>query len=194
MAPAKTTNQGRKLTLLQQRFVHEYLVDGNATQAAIRAGYAPKDATQSGSRLLRYAHVARAVQEGEAERIAIRDAENDPQKLISIAYVLDKLTENLERALQARPVLNRDGEKTGEYQYNGSVANKSLELMGRYLRLWSDDDSARRAGPVMNVKRVEVYLDRGQGGPPVLEGKAREVDALSPGFDGPPAAEEQAPS
>ena len=37
----------KSLTLKQQRFVHEYLVEGNATQAAIRAGYASKDATRS---------------------------------------------------------------------------------------------------------------------------------------------------
>lgn len=36
----------------QQRFVTEYLVDLNATQAAIRAGYSPKTANQTGPRLL----------------------------------------------------------------------------------------------------------------------------------------------
>lgn len=36
----------------QQRFVAEYLIDSNATQAAIRAGYSAKTAKQIGSRLL----------------------------------------------------------------------------------------------------------------------------------------------
>lgn len=40
------------LTDKQQRFVAEYLVDRNATQAAMRAGYSEKTAQQQGSRLL----------------------------------------------------------------------------------------------------------------------------------------------
>lgn len=56
------------LTLKQARFVAEYLVDLNATQAAIRCGYSPKTAKQQGSRLLTIADVAAAVAEGQ-ERI-----------------------------------------------------------------------------------------------------------------------------
>jgi phage terminase small subunit len=40
------------LTLRQARFAREYLLDGNATRAAIRAGYSAKTANQQGSRLL----------------------------------------------------------------------------------------------------------------------------------------------
>lgn len=50
----------------QQRFVDEYLVDLNATQAAIRAGYSAKTAAAQGSRLLSYAKIAAAVQAGRA--------------------------------------------------------------------------------------------------------------------------------
>jgi Phage terminase, small subunit len=57
-----------KLTPKQQRFVDEYLVDLNATQAAIRAGYAPKSAFVQGSRLLSLAKVAEAVSKGQAKR------------------------------------------------------------------------------------------------------------------------------
>ena len=45
----------------QQRFVTEYLVDLNATQAAIRAGYSRKTAQQQGSRLLTNVVVKRAI-------------------------------------------------------------------------------------------------------------------------------------
>lgn len=41
-----------KLTEKQQRFVDEYLIDLNATQAAIRAGYSAKTADVQGSRML----------------------------------------------------------------------------------------------------------------------------------------------
>lgn len=53
----------------QRRFVAEYLVDLNATQAAIRAGYSVKTAESQGSRLLRKVQVAEAVQAGQAKRL-----------------------------------------------------------------------------------------------------------------------------
>ena len=52
----------------QQRFVEEYLVDLNATQAAIRAGYSAKTAYAQGSRLLRNVRVAAAIREAKAAR------------------------------------------------------------------------------------------------------------------------------
>ncbi|MVW80189.1 terminase small subunit [Bordetella sp. 02P26C-1] len=52
----------------QRRFVEEYLVDLNATQAAIRAGYSPKTAGQIGDENLKKPQIAAAVQEAQAER------------------------------------------------------------------------------------------------------------------------------
>ncbi len=49
------------LTPKQQRFVDEYIIDRNAKQAAIRAGYSPKTATEQGSRLLTNVQVRAAV-------------------------------------------------------------------------------------------------------------------------------------
>lgn len=53
------------LTPKQQRFVAEYLVDSNATQAAIRAGYSKRTANEQGSRLLAKASVKAAVAAGQ---------------------------------------------------------------------------------------------------------------------------------
>ena len=50
------------LTAKQERFIEEYLIDLNATQAAIRAGYAKKAATEQGYENLRKPHIAEAVQ------------------------------------------------------------------------------------------------------------------------------------
>ncbi len=50
----------------QQRFVEEYLVDHNATQAAIRAGYSPKTAYSIGWENLRKPEIAAAIAAGEA--------------------------------------------------------------------------------------------------------------------------------
>lgn len=56
------------LTHKQRRFVEEYLVDLNATQAAIRAGYSAATAYSQGQRLLKNVDVAAAVDEAQAER------------------------------------------------------------------------------------------------------------------------------
>ena len=58
----------QKLTPRQQRFVEEYLADLNATQAAIRAGYATSGASVEGTRLLANARIATAVAKRQAER------------------------------------------------------------------------------------------------------------------------------
>jgi phage terminase small subunit len=53
------------LTAKQARFVAEYLVDLNATQAAIRAGYSPHTANEQGSQLLARLSIASAVADGQ---------------------------------------------------------------------------------------------------------------------------------
>ncbi|HVL12678.1 MAG TPA: terminase small subunit [Gemmata sp.] len=56
------------LTPRQERFVQEYLIDLNATQAAIRAGYSDKGATVRGSELLANRNVAAALAERQRQR------------------------------------------------------------------------------------------------------------------------------
>lgn len=55
------------LSAKRQRFVEEYCIDMNATQAAIRAGYSARTAEQQGSRLLGNVEVAAAVRAGRAK-------------------------------------------------------------------------------------------------------------------------------
>ena len=54
------------LTDKQQRFVDEYLIDLNATQAAIRAGYSEKTAKEIGSENLTKPNIAKAIQEAQS--------------------------------------------------------------------------------------------------------------------------------
>lgn len=62
------TKKGGALNPKQERFVQEYLIDLNATQAAIRAGYSPKTANEQGAQLLAILSIATKVQEAQAER------------------------------------------------------------------------------------------------------------------------------
>lgn len=57
-----------KLTEKQRRFVEEYLIDLNATQAAIRAGYPAKSASEQGYQLLRKTSVSEAINRAMAKR------------------------------------------------------------------------------------------------------------------------------
>lgn len=60
--------ESKALSPKRQRFVDEYLIDQNATQAAIRAGYSAKTATEQGSRLLTFVEVKAAVDAALAEQ------------------------------------------------------------------------------------------------------------------------------
>lgn len=57
------------LTPRQARFVSEYLKDLNATQAAIRAGYAKRGSRVTGCRLLANPNIKKAVEEGQREAL-----------------------------------------------------------------------------------------------------------------------------
>ena len=73
------------LTPKQQRFVDEYLIDLNATQAAIRAGYSEKTARSIGQRLLTNVDIQKAIEEAQSKRAE--------QTQIDAAYVLRRLVE-----------------------------------------------------------------------------------------------------
>lgn len=76
------------LTAKQQRFVAEYLVDLNATQAAIRAGYAAKRADAMGYENLRKPEIAAAVSEAMQARESRTQITQDRvlQELARIAF------------------------------------------------------------------------------------------------------------
>ncbi len=70
-------------------FAREYLVDQNATAAAIRAGYSPRTAKQQGSRLLTKVDVQRFVRDGLARRVAKLEltTENLDKELAGVCFL-----------------------------------------------------------------------------------------------------------
>lgn len=58
----------RKLNDRQRRFVEEYLIDANASQAAVRAGFSEKESGSAGARLLRHRVVGAAVRKAMVDR------------------------------------------------------------------------------------------------------------------------------
>ena len=82
------TKETADLTSKQSRFVEEYLVDLNAAQAAIRAGYSKHTAQEQGSRLLSNVKVAAAIKEAiekRSERTAITQ-DNVLQELAKVGF------------------------------------------------------------------------------------------------------------
>lgn len=75
----------RSLTKKQAIFVKEYLVDLNATQAAIRAGYSENTAKETGYENLTKPHIAKAIKEQQNKRIERTEVNAD--------YVLKRLVE-----------------------------------------------------------------------------------------------------
>lgn len=74
------------LTQKQRLFVDEYLIDLNATQAAIRAGYSPNNADKIGSELLGKTRVSDAIKTAMAER-SKRTGINQDRILMELAKI-----------------------------------------------------------------------------------------------------------
>lgn len=116
----------------QKRFVEEYLIDLDCVRAYIKAGYKVKksSARSAANRLLTNVDVAAAVRAAQDKRSERVELTQD--------WIIDRLIENANRSMQAVPVLSPSGEETGEYRYEGSVANRSLELLGKHKGMFSD--------------------------------------------------------
>lgn len=118
-----------KLTAKQLMFCREYLVDLNATQAAIRAGYSKNTAMEQGYQLLHKTSVMGHIQSLMDERAKRVD--------ISADYVLNSIYEVTERCKQGTPVIV-DGVETGEWKFEPNAALRGCELLGKHLKLFTD--------------------------------------------------------
>lgn len=134
-----------KLTDKQKEFVRQYLVDLNATQAAIRAGYSERTASRIGPQLLGKTCVREAIEKAQAKRAQRVEVTQD--------YVLANLVEVVERTMQRAPVLDRKGEQVTDeegravWTFDAKGANRALELLGKHLGIFTDKVKAEVSGP-----------------------------------------------
>lgn len=165
----------RKLTPKQARFVSEYLVDLNATQAAIRAGYSEKTADRAGPALLGKTWVAQAIESGKA-RLSKRTAATADrviQELAAIAFhdsrrlyrddgtlkephELDDETAAVLAGLEVEQLFEGRGESrtlVGRlHKVKRWDKTKALELLARHFGMLSDQLNVKVAGA------VSIYL------------------------------------
>lgn len=155
------------LTPLQARFVDEYLIDLCATHAAIRAGYSPNTAKDSGNKNLRRPHIAKLVQEKMDER-AKRTEINQDWVLKRLALLADANPKQLaswdaagvefkdsdaltdDEAYTIAEVVLKETIKAGEgedvilsrekrlRQITDTTKAKALELIGKHLGMFTD--------------------------------------------------------
>jgi len=98
--------------------------------------------SREGSRLLTKADIAGRVEElriGLTERAVAATT-------LTRAYILERLHENMKRAMQLEPVRDSSGKPTGEYRYEGAVANRAIELMGKELGMFADQKKIQIGG------------------------------------------------
>lgn len=134
-----------KLTAKQQAFVVEYAVDGNGKRAAIAAGYAPKHAEVTASKLLRVPKVAARVDHYKRE-LADRAVE---KASIDAAWVLREL------AYQYTRCKEKDDQRT---------AASILGLVGRHVDVGSHIERTQNDHTVAFPDKIPVeFIEAAKG-------------------------------
>ena len=143
-----------KLTAKQEAFCEEYLVDLNATQAAIRAGYSEATAYSIGHENLSKPDIAESIAELQAKRserveISADDVLRKLIKLNGICMGEEELT-----------VTDSDGALTTTRLFEHSGANKSLELIGKHLKMFTDkSEITGRDGEALIPNSIKITYE-----------------------------------
>ena len=132
-----------ELTAKQELFVQGYLIHLNATKAAIHAGYSTKTAGAIGHENLNKPNISRRID-------ALINERNERTK-VDQDYVVYMLRRNIDRAMQAEPIFDAEG-NIDEYKYNGAVVNKALELLGKHVGMWRE--TVQHAHFDMNLRNL----------------------------------------
>lgn len=154
-----------KLTEKQQRFVDEYLIDLNATQAAIRAGYSAKTADVQGARMLGIVKVQQRISEAMAERSKRTGANQDRvvTELAKVAFlnignvvddqgkIKDNASEEDLACIESIKYKKTEGDSVSSVEREVKAASKlkALELLGKHLGMWNDKLDVNVTAPIV---------------------------------------------
>lgn len=116
------------MTPKQQRFIDEYLIDLNATQAAIRAGYSEKTAYSMGSRLLKNVEIQ--------ARLHAR-TEEEESKLIAKQVEVRKLLTRMLRGEETDTVVSEGFRVTVPVAARDRI--RAAELLGKTYGMFTDN-------------------------------------------------------
>lgn len=121
-----------KLTLKQQRFADEYIISGNATEAAIKAGYSKKTARSIGQENLTKPDIKKYIDE-KMERLK-SDKVADQQE------ILEFLT-SVVRGEKTEQTLIGEGmgeQRITDIEIAANQRIKAAELLGKRYSMWTD--------------------------------------------------------
>jgi len=149
----------------KKRFIQEYLVDYNASQAALRAGYSPKTAHVQGARLIREPKIKAEIDAARGKLLKRVE--------LSQEYVIENLREVAERCMQAAPVKdkkgnpvyieNAQGEIVPAYVFNAASATRAFELLGKHMGMFSDTlkvtGDMKHSGSISFVNKPDAELE-----------------------------------
>lgn len=120
----------KKLTTKEKAFAREYVKEGNATQAAKKAGYSKTSARQIGSENLSKPYIQEVIQEKQA--ILAEKAQ------VSAEFVINNFLEILNFNKQVEEFTQGDGEnvRVKKKMIDAQAALKASELLGKHLGLF----------------------------------------------------------
>lgn len=154
-----------KLTKKQKRFVEEYLIDLNATQAAIRAGYSVDTAAVIGCENLIKPNIQQEIAKAMAER-SKRTGVNQDRVILELARLaFVKMTDIINEKGEIKDTATDDDLACIEgikYKHSDTDSGysverevkigsklKALELLGKHLGMWNDKFDVNVAVPIV---------------------------------------------
>lgn len=155
----------KKMTAKQKRFCDEYLVDLNATQAAIRAGYSVESARDIGCENLTKPDIQQAIAKAMAER-SKRIGVNQDRVVLELAKIAflkmtdvvdsngkirDDATEDDLSCIESIKYKHSDTDTGYSVEREVKTASKlkALELLGKHLGMWNDKLDVNIAQPIV---------------------------------------------
>lgn len=154
------TTADRPLSPKAALFVDQYLVDLNATGAAVRAGYSERSARVTAQRLLADPRIQAAIATAKAQRTERVQVDQD--------YVVKNCVEVVERCMQRAPVMVRRGREMVQlvdeqnrnvWQFDSVGAVKALTLLAKHTGGFTDrtELTGKDGGPIeMTITHVVV--------------------------------------
>lgn len=163
-----------ELSERERRFCEEYIIDYNASRAAIAAGSPAEHGSQRGWELLQRPEVQ--------EYLRFLKQEQSVRTKITADYVLGRIVETLERCNQEVvpyrdrkgnhvEIENKEGEFAKAYVYDAKNVLKAAELLGKHLALFTDVVDNRMTFTQMPDVKIGVGQD--------AAGQPQEVKALT---------------
>ena len=182
----------KELTEMQERFCQEYIIDLNATQAAIRAGYSEKTAYSQGQRLLKKVEIQERIRELMEERKS--------ELIASQNEVLETLTRILRREEQETVVVSCKQRKS-YYDDKGkkvieekeepllvkiptkiSDVNRAAELLGKRYGICTDKNKEEQQARIDKLKAETAKLT-GEAANPLEDKIGKLFDAIGGALD-----------